>query len=453
LDDCYYHHRKWHGTEGGRLAYESHTEAIHLIEKIIADENISCDFSRVDGYLFLGPEHDESYLEDELQAAHAVGFTDVALLNRAPASFFESGPCLHFPQQAQFDPLKYLKGLARAIKNLGGEIYMQTRVVDVKGGPHAVIKTAGGYDINCEHIVVATNVPINDLVTMHTKEAAYRSYVIGIRVPVGHIVPALFWDTTSPYHFVRMHFLPDQDYDVLIVGGEDHRVGQCEHPEKQFLKLKEWAMLRLGISPDVVYQWSGQIIEPIDGLAYIGRNPGDEENVFIATGDSGHGITHGTIAGQILRDLITNQENKFASLYNPSRFNWKCLGTFARENFMGAAQYTDWLSIDEKERNREDLAPGQGAILSEGIHKYAVYRDLEGQFHEFSAACPHLKGVVRWNATEQTWDCPLHGSRFSSRGEALNGPALTGLVPKDHIALKVPEKKKIEKDRDITTTL
>jgi len=452
LDEGYVHLKKWHGTDGSRLAYESHTEAIDLIEKIIAEEKINCDFSRADGYLFLDPEHDESTLENELRAAHAAGFTDVSLLTRAPVSFFESGRCLHYPRQAQFDPLKYLKGLTKAFKNLGGEIYNQTRAIEVQGGPRAFVKTDEGFEISCEHIVVATNVPINDLVTMHTKEAAYRTYAIGVRIPVGHVVPSLFWDTAKPYHFVRMHFLPDQEYDVLIIGGEDHRVGQSEHPEKQFQKLKDWTMHRLGISPDVIYQWSGQIIEPIDGLAYIGRNPGDEENVFIVSGDSGHGITHGTIAGQILRDLIINQENKYTELYSPSRFNWKCLGTFARENLKGVMQYTDWFSIDEKERKREDLAPGEGAILSEGVHKFAVYRDHEGQFHEFSAACPHLKGVVRWNATEQTWDCPLHGSRFSSRGETLNGPALSGLTPKDHIAIKAPSKNKEEKVRDNTTT-
>lgn len=430
LDDRYALLKKWHGTEGSRRAYESHTEAIQMIEHIVQEENIDCEFMRTDGYLFLGPEHDINYLKEEMAAAHEAGFTEVGFLSRAPVVFFESGPCLHFPHQAQIDPLKYLKGLAQAVTNMGGEIYFQTRATQVVGGPEAFVKTDTGATIHCRHIVVTTNVPINDLVTMHTKEAAYRTYAIGIKVPVGQIHGGLFWDTSDPYHYVRAKFNPSQDYDLLIVGGEDHRVGQCEHPEKQYLKLRDWVHARLGFAPEVLYHWSGQIIEPIDGLAYIGRNPGDEKNVYIVSGDSGHGTTHGTLAGGILSDLIAGRDNKYAALYDPGRFNWKCLDTYARENLRGAMQYADWFATYKEEKRREDLAPGEGGIFMEGIHKFAVYRDLEGEFHEFSAACPHLRGVVHWNETEQTWDCPFHGSRFSKMGEVLNGPALSGLTPR-----------------------
>lgn len=447
LDDRYALLEKWHGVEGGRLAYESHTEAIDHIERIIAKEKLDCDYTRAEGYLFLGQGHDESLLQEEMRAAREAGFKDVEFLARAPVSFFESGPCLRFPRQAQFNPFKYLKGLALAVRSWGGEIFTQTHAVSIHGGVPGQVKSDGGFTISSQHIVVATNVPINDLVTMHTKEAAYRTYAIGLPIPAAHVVPSLFWDTSDPYHFVREHYMPNKNYDVLIVGGEDHRVGQCEHPEKQYAKLLEWTQLRLGINSEVLYKWSGQIIEPIDGLAYIGRNPGDYENVYIVSGDSGHGITHGTIAGMIIPDLIAGQGNKYEALYDPARFNWKCLGNYTRENIQGGKQYKDWLTHNREIPKREDLGINEGAIITEGLHKIAVYRDEDGDFHEFSAACPHLKGVLKWNSLEQTWDCPVHGSRFNRAGEVLNGPALSGLTPKDHLEIetKIPTSEAPEK--------
>ncbi|WP_413290392.1 FAD-dependent oxidoreductase [Bdellovibrio sp. HCB337] len=448
LDDRFAQLRRWHGDDGLRLAYESHHEAIKLIERIVRDEHIECEFEKVDGYLFQGEPNSTGPLDVELEAIHAAGFTDVKLLDRAPVSFFESGPCLQFPNQAQFHPLKYLQGLLRVIRRSGGEVYQQTKAVEVKGGPLAFVKTEQGFKISCRHIVVATNVPINDLVTMHTKEAAYRTYVIGMKVPQGEVTPALFWDTEDPYHYVRIERVPGQDYDLLIVGGEDHRVGQNDNPQRLYLNLEDWTRLRLGLTGEIVYRWSGQIIEPIDGLAYIGRNPGDEDNVYIASGDSGNGITHGSVAGMILSDLIAGQVNPWASLYDPRRFNWKGLGTYARENWKGASKYADWLTVQDR-RRPEELLPGEGAILSDGIGKIAVYRDEEGYLHEFSAACPHLKGMLHWNSLEKTWDCPFHGSRFNPVGEVLNGPAFSNMSPKETSHLTTPPSKKPEQEKPL----
>ncbi len=213
------------------------------------------------------------------------------------------------------------------------------------------------------------------------------------------------------------------------MGGEDHRVGQRQHPEDSYIALEKWGRDRLGIQSDVLFRWSGQIIEPLDGLAYIGLNPGDKENVYIVSGDSGHGLTHGTIAGMVLSDLIRGVENRYAGIYDPARFNWKRIGQFTRENYKGAIQYADWFMADEM-RSPDELLAGEGAIFSDGVHKIAIYKDENGHLHEFSAACPHLKGVIRWNSAEKTWDCPFHGSRFSKYGEVLNGPSMSNLQPR-----------------------
>jgi nitrite reductase/ring-hydroxylating ferredoxin subunit len=210
----------------------------------------------------------------------------------------------------------------------------------------------------------------------------------------------------------------------VIVGGEDHKTGQPPGPEESNRRLQDWARSHLPQMGTTEFSWSGQIMETIDGLAFIGRNPGDEPNVFIATGDSGMGMTHGTIAGLILCDLIIGRENRFAALYDPARKTLRAAREFARENLNVAWQYTDWLT---KGAAVGDIRPDSGAIVRSGLHKLAVYRDPDGRLHERSAVCTHLGCVVNWNDGEKTWDCPCHGSRFDRFGKVLAGPTVSDL--------------------------
>jgi Rieske Fe-S protein len=178
----------------------------------------------------------------------------------------------------------------------------------------------------------------------------------------------------------------------------------------------------------VAFRWSGQVMEPVDCLAFIGPNPGDADNVYIATGDSGIGMTHGTIAGMLLTDLILNRPNPWAAIYDPSRKvrSSSAAATFVGENVNVAAQYAD-LATPGHVRTTDEIAPDTGAVLRRGLKKVAVYKDVQGVCHERSAICPHLGCVVRWNGLERTWDCPCHGSRFDPQGSPVNGPANTGL--------------------------
>jgi len=167
-------------------------------------------------------------------------------------------------------------------------------------------------------------------------------------------------------------------------------------------------------------------MEPVDGLGYIGRNPGDKGHVFVATGDSGHGITHGIIAGMLITDLILGRPNEWETLYDPARKSLKASPEYAKENLNVAKQYADYLTRGEV-GSEEDIPAGHGAILREGLKKFAVYRDERGALHRASAVCPHLGCIVQWNSLEQSWDCPCHGSRFGVDGSVMNGPAIGGL--------------------------
>ena len=311
IDDRFLEIEKIHGEEGSRLAAESHSAAINRIEAIAHEEGIDCDFRRVDGYLFRAPDHPAKLLEDERKAAHRAGLTDVAFVPRAPLPF-DTGRCLLFPRQGQFHPLKYLAGLAAAFRKRGGSIHTNTHVASIDGGK---VETEAGPVIRAEAVVVATNTPINDLVAIHTKQAPYLTYVIGAPVPKGSVEQALYWDTLDAYHYIRVQ--PMKGKDLLIVGGEDHKSGQADDQEERWVRLEEWARQRFPEMKAVEYRWSGMVMETTDGLAFIGRNPMDNENVFIATGDSGMGLTHGTIAGMLLTDLILGRENPWATIYDP----------------------------------------------------------------------------------------------------------------------------------------
>lgn len=433
LDDRYFALERLHGAKGACRAAESHAAAIDQIERIVVGEQIDCDFQRVNGYLFVPPGESPEILQRELAAAQRAGLSDVHLVPRSPLTSFDTGPALCFPRQAQFHPLKYLAALARAITRDGGQIFTQTHATTITGGIPARIETLTGHLLTADAVVVATNSPVNDLLVIHTKQAAYQSFVIAAAIPAGSVGTALYWDTSDPLHYVRVQAhlgTPEMPAasDLLLVGGEDHKTGQADDAEDRYARLEQWARARFPMITEIKYRWSGQVMQSIDGLAFIGRNPLDHPNVYVATGDSGTGMTHGTIAGMLLTDLIQGRDNPWAALYDPARKTLGAIERFAQESLNVAAQYADWLTGGEA---KDDVAvpPGSGAVVRRGLQKVAVYRDKAGCLHECSAVCPHLEGIVAWNHSEQTWDCPCHGSRFDATGKVLNGPANTNLAP------------------------
>jgi glycine/D-amino acid oxidase-like deaminating enzyme len=347
---------------------------------------------------------------------------------QAPIPGYDTGPALRFTGLGQFHPLQYLAGLVRALPREGALVFADTRAETVEGGRGARVVTREGHTVACSAIVVATNSPVNDRVVIHTKQHAYRTYVVGLRVPEGAAERALFWDYADPYHYVRLQAVPGAAPQVLIVGGEDHHTGQADDAEARFDRLEAWARERWPAAREREFQWSGQVMEPVDGLAFIGRNPLDADNVFIATGDSGNGMTHGTIAGMLLTDLIQGRANPWADLYDPSRKSLRAAKDWITEAAHSSAPYVDWVTPGEVS-SVEEIRAGEGAILRRGLTKVAAHREPSGRVVELSAVCRHLGCIVEWNSTEKTWDCPCHGSRYTAQGRVVNGPAKADLPP------------------------
>ena len=429
IDDRFTRIERWHGERGAFLAAESHTAAISRIESIAHELGIDCDFVRLNGYLFLAPGDEQELLDKELAAARRAGLA-AEIITRAPMDY-DTGPAIQFPNQARFHPLKYLRGVADAIKQSGGRIFTNSHADHIEGGDKAHVDV-GPHRVSAGAVVVTTNCPVNDMFAIHTKQAPYMTYVIGARVPKGTVTDALYWDTLDAYHYVRLQPMPAANghaaYDLLIVGGEDHKSGQADDTEQRHARLERWAEQHFPTMEGVEFTWAGQCMETIDGLAFIGRNPMDKDNVFIATGDSGMGLTHGTIAGMLLADLILEKRNPWETLYDPSRKPIRAAVNFTRESVNVAAQYLDWLTSGEV-KSAHEIKPGNGAVLRRGLQKIACYRDGNGKVHEMSAVCPHLGCIVQWNGAEASWDCPCHGSRFDKHGKMINGPANVDLSP------------------------
>jgi glycine/D-amino acid oxidase-like deaminating enzyme/nitrite reductase/ring-hydroxylating ferredoxin subunit len=428
IDDRFIRLEEMHGKKGSRLAYESHAAAIDAIERIALKEKIACDFKRVDGFLTAAESDPPNLLDREFAAAKRAGFAEIEMLDRGG---FDNRPCIRFGQQAQFQPMQYLVGLAAAVKRKGGRIHTGRRVMDVQGSDPLAPKAGevsieGGVKTHAHHIVVATNTPspINDWFGIYTKQASYRSYVIAASIPRGSVPDALYWDNERPYHYVRVQRLRTGRTDLLLIGGEDHKTGQLSPNAAPFLKLETWAREKYPMLGKTRFHWSGQIQEPADGLAFIGRALTDKEEVFVCTGDSGMGLTHGTIAGIVITDLIQQRPNPWEKLYDPAR---KILNAeFLKENANTLAQYKDLLTGGEVAKVSE-IPKNHGAIIRDGLSKIAVYRDPSGKLHKHSALCTHLQCIVQWNPAEKTWDCPCHGSRFDPLGKVLMGPAISDL--------------------------
>jgi glycine/D-amino acid oxidase-like deaminating enzyme/nitrite reductase/ring-hydroxylating ferredoxin subunit len=409
------------GREGARLVAETSRAAIDRLEGLARAHRLSCAWRRLPGYLYT--EGDLAPLRTELEAARRAGVA-VELTTDVPLPFRTQG-ALRFAHQAELHPRAFVLGLARALAGRGVGIFEHTTADDIVDGEPCRVATRNG-TVTARAVVVAAHVPVNNRVFMHTKIAAYRSYAVAGAIPAP--LDGLFWDTDDPYHYMRTH--RRRGGALLIVGGEDHKVGQDPDTTARFARLATWAGERFGID-QLPYRWSGQIIEPVDGLPYVGRNPLGA-HVYVATGFAGNGMTFGPLAAMLTTDAILGRAHPAASLYAATRVKpLAAIKDYVREN-VDFPRYlvADRLTSADASPDALALLPrGGGRIVAIDGHKRAVARDDAGVLHSVSPACTHLGCDVRWNSAERTWDCPCHGSRFAPDGRVLNGPAIADLTP------------------------
>ena len=417
------------GEQMARLFQQSQEAAVARIETIVAQHTISCNFRRLDAFLFpaLGMDFKEArkQLDEEFDAVRIVG-AEVERVKGVPLKGFEAAPALRYGRQATFHPLKYLHGLVSAIEHSGRRLYANsavTQIDELKDGVRVHTKSGSVKAINA---VIATNTPINDRVALHSKMAPYRTYAMAFTIPKGTLPDALYWDIADPYHYVRLNPGPGS-IDYLIAGGADHKTGEADDGDIRFEAIEAWIRSLVPALGKEVHRWSGQVMDTIDYCGFIGRNPGSE-HLFVVTGDSGQGMTHGALAGLLIKDLIISGKSPWQEVYVPSRKTPSGVVNYISENVTAIKNFAEYLMPGELD-SVDELKPGQGGIVRDGISKVAVCRDESGKLHLNSAVCTHLGCLVHWNSTEQCWDCPCHGSHFAPDGSVLCGPA-TAPLPK-----------------------
>lgn len=418
---------KVRGEKLGRGFQESQAASVDRIEKHVDDLDVDCDFRRLDGFLFpaawMTEEEAEKICDEEYEAAGKVGAI-VEHGKGVPLKGHESAPVLRYPNQATFHPLKYLRALLADFEKRGGKLFADSAVTEVEEGQQVRLVIEGGATITADNAVFATNSPINSAVAIHSKMAPYRTYAMAFELPKDSLPDALYWDMDDPYYYVRLHPGAD-DVASLIVGGRDHKSGEADDGAARFDALEAWIRALVPALGKEQTRWSGQVLDTIDYCGFIGRSPG-RKNVFVSTGDSGQGMTHGALAGILIRDLIINGSSEWERVYAPDRTPPTALANYVSENLTAVKNLAEYLLPGEIE-SAEDLNPGEGGILRDNLRKLAVCRDQSGRVHTHSASCTHLGCIVHWNSTEQCWDCPCHGSQFAADGTVLNGPAIRPL--------------------------
>jgi glycine/D-amino acid oxidase-like deaminating enzyme/nitrite reductase/ring-hydroxylating ferredoxin subunit len=420
---------KLRGEDTARLFQASQEAAVARIEAIVKEHDIACNFRRLDAFLFPAPGMKNSDARDqqkqEYDALRKVGAA-VEQAKGVPLKGFEDAPVLRYANQATFHPLRYLRGLAAAIEAKGGKLFAHSPVTGIEELEHGVRVSTGRGSIAAAHAVFATNAPINDRVALHSKMAPYRTYAMAFTLPQGTLPDALYWDMADPYHYVRLNPGPGTA-DYLIAGGADHKSGEADDGDVRFEAIEAWIRALVPTLGKEVHRWSGQVLDTIDYCGFIGRNPGSDK-VYVATGDSGQGMTHGALAGILLKDLILTGKSPWQEVYEPSRKTPAGIINYVKENVTLITNFAEYLMPGELD-SIDELQPGQGGIIRQGVSKIAACRDLEGKLHLNSAVCTHLGCHVHWNSTEQCWDCPCHGSHFAPDGAVLNGPAIHSLEP------------------------
>ena len=400
--------------------------AINQIEANVNAQQIECGFSRVPGYLHAslnGAGDEAEALRAEAALAQEMGFAacyveDVPLFG---------GVGVRFANQARFHPLQYQAGLLAAIPGEGCHVFERTEAAQFPDDADEIL--ANGHTLKCDFIVIATDVPLMGKASLlsatllQSKIVPHSSYVIGARLPRGSAPDGLFWDTSDPYFFTRIDPLPDADY--VIFGGADHKTGQEADPASRF-RLLESKLKEFLPAARIEDRWSGQVIESIDGLPYLGRTT---ERQFIATGFSGNGLTFGTLGAMMACDAVLGRPNPWQDLFDVRRKELRSAWDYLREN----ADYPYYMLKDRIARSEvqslQDVKPGEGKLLKLDGKRAAVYRDAQGNVTKLSPVCTHMGCLVNWNEAEATWDCPCHGSRFRPTGEVLAGPAETPLSP------------------------
>lgn len=410
-----------HGTGTARVYGQANQAAIEHVAQVVASEAIDCDFRRVANYTY-------AETDDALDLVRAEA--NLAALLDLPATFTAEVPlpfpvkgAVRFDGQAQIHAVKYLQGLARAVNGEGSFVFEETRAQDVHDGSPARVDTDNG-SIRARDIIVATNVPWGGQGLFYLRSHPHRSYIVAGRVDTPPL-DATFISVDEPMRSILTASVNGASY--VLTGGEGHSVSEPGDTAARYRRLSAFAHDRLGVDK-IAYRWSTQDGMPLDGLPYVGLMSPTAKHVYVITGLRKWGLSNGTAAALILADTLSGRKNPWAPVFNSNRITpVSSARRFVKENIRTVAAVLAGKLGGRS--SQADLLPGDGAVIKVNGQSTAVYKDADGEIHAISATCTHLGCTVGFNAAEATWDCPCHGSRFTTDGTVIHGPAAKNLPP------------------------
>jgi glycine/D-amino acid oxidase-like deaminating enzyme/nitrite reductase/ring-hydroxylating ferredoxin subunit len=406
------------GKYKARLYYESNMDALNFIRKTVQDHQIQCDFEEQDAYIYATTEEYANKLIQEFSAYQDLGI-DGELLDKIPFDF-QVKNALCMKNQAQFHPLKYLAHLLEEIVDHGGLIFEDTTADHIIfDGDHPTVVTRQGSRITGDKVLICSHFPFYDTGFYFSKMYAERAYVIAAKTDKAY-PGGMYISAETPTRSFRSVTINNEPM-VLIIG-ESHKAGQGKDTLEHYQALESFAQEVLGVKK-IPYRWSTQDLTTLDKVAYVGEMSLGQENVLVATGYKKWGMTTGTAAALLLRDIVLKRDNRYTELYSPSRFYADpSLKTFFAQNLDVAAHLIKG-KFEFPLKKAEDLDYGHGSVITFNGSRAGAYKDQQGDLYIVDTTCTHMGCEVEWNHGDLTWDCPCHGSRFSYTGDVLEGPA------------------------------
>ncbi|WP_240985807.1 FAD-dependent oxidoreductase [Acididesulfobacillus acetoxydans] len=419
------------GEEKARQYAEANEEAIRFVTQLIEENKIECDFSRQAAYIYTLEETLIPKIEQEQEVAAALGIkafyqTEIPLPLPVKAA-------LRFDAQAQFHPRKYLLALAAIIREKGGFLFENSKVVDIQGdGPYTLL-TVNQKKVTAPMVILATHYPCHNFPGLYfTRLYTERAYAVAAKIAVP-FPGGMYINAEQPARSLRA--LPTADGERVLVVGEKHKTGHGQDLAEHYYNLMTFAQELFPVE-EFSWRWSTQDVSTLDDVPYIGRMTAGHPDIYLATGFRKWGMTGGTVAGLLLRDLIVKGESPWEDVYRPPRFTAPAAMQFVAQNADVAFNLIAGKLLPGQ--GAIHLQPGEAVLANVDGEKTGVYIDAQRQVHAVDTTCTHLGCELRWNNAESSWDCPCHGSRFGLDGEVLEGPAMQALEKRDLVLPEQP---------------
>lgn len=397
-------------------------EAISDIENIIKTENIKCNFSRQDNYVYTNDTNELEKIKNEVNIVKSLGF-NCNFEKEIPLPINILG-AIKFPNQAQFNPLKYIAHLCNSISSHNGKIFENTAVLDIKHEDNFYLTLTDSNYIKSKYVIIASHYPIINAPGFYfLKMYQETSYAIAVscddEFPMG-----MYINSEKPTYSFRT--IDDNNKKLLIVGGLSHKTGQDKDLSQNY-KILESKARELYPNCKVEYRWQTEDTISLDKIPYIGEFSKIMPNVFLATGFKKWGMTTSNLASNIITDKILGINNDFQDIFLSTRFhpikNHAEFTNMIKETTNSLI--TQKLKLSETDTN--NINKGEGKIIEISGKKVGIYKDFSGNIFSVNPICSHLGCLLTWNNLEHTWDCPCHGSRFDYTGKSLYAPSIKDL--------------------------